>query len=363
MLNVFGNKFDSLDILKELEYLINSGWIGCGPKVKLFESLFSARYGKSFVMTNNGSNALFLAIELLDLPTGSKIALPSFTFESCLNAIASRYEPVFCDVELDGNISIRTLEPILNDCDAILVVHYGGRPVDIEPILSTGKIVIEDVAHAVDSSINSRLCGTFGHVSAFSFDPIKNISTPDSGGVLISADQVTKAKSLRNLGISSVGRESDKDNWWENDNLNRYVAKYLPNDIAAIFAIEQLRNLNANQQKRRELWELYQVLLDEVDFVIKEPELTDGIKHSYFTYFIRVPKRRNDLAKYLRQNEVYTTLRFNPLHFNSCFFRKSNSLANTEQLSKEGLNLPLHPGLARSDIEKVVDLIKQWGKK
>lgn len=361
MLNVFGNKFDTSDIIKELELSIESGWIGCGPKVESFESLFSERYKKPFVMTNNGSNALFLAIELLDLPSGSKIALPSFTFEACLNAIASKYEPIFCDVELDGNISIKTLEPILNDCDAIMVVHYGGRPVEINPILSTNKILIEDVAHAVDSSLNSQLCGTFGHISAFSFDPIKNISTPDSGGILVSQEQISKAKALRNLGISSVGHQSQKNNWWKNSTLNRYVAKYLPNDIAAIFALEQLKNLDANQNKRKELWNLYQCLLEELDFIIREPTLPEGSRHSYFTYLLRVPKSRNNLAKYLRDNGVYTTLRFNPLHFNSNFFHKG--LKNTEILGREGLNLPLHPSLSNSDIEKVVNLIKKWGKK
>jgi dTDP-4-amino-4,6-dideoxygalactose transaminase/nucleoside-diphosphate-sugar epimerase len=357
---VFGNKFNTPDILKELQHSVESGWIGCGPKVKFFESLFSERYGKSFVMTNNGSNALFLAIELLDLPPGSKIALPSFTFEACLNAIASRYEPIFCDVELDGNISIETLEPVLDKCDAVMVVHYGGRPVDIHPLLSTGKIIIEDVAHAVDSSIDNKRCGTFGHVSAFSFDPIKNIATPDSGGVLVSESEVVKAKALRNLGISSSGHESEKDNWWENDTLNRYVAKYLPNDISAIFAIEQLKDLELNQRKRKELWDLYQILLSELDFVIKEADVPVGFQHSYFTYLLRVKQGRDDLAKYLRQNNVYTTLRFNPLHFNSSFSHAD--LKNTEVLGKEGLNLPLHPNLTPLDVERVVHLIKKWGE-
>ena len=358
---VFGNRFDTSDILKELESSIKSGWIGCGSKVKSFESLFSERYKKSFVMTNNGSNALFLAIELLDLPPGSKIALPSFTFEACLNAIASRYEPIFCDVELNGNVSIGTLEPILDKCDAVMVVHYGGRPVDIQPILATGKIVIEDVAHAVDSIIDSQRCGTFGHVSAFSFDPIKNIATPDSGGVLVSENQVIKSRALRNLGISSAGHESEKSNWWENDILNRYIAKYLPNDVSAIFALEQLKNLESNQRKRRELWDLYQNLLSELSFVIRESDIPADVQHSYFTYFLRVPQGRNDLAKYLRENNVYTTLRFNPLHFNANFTH--SNLNNTVILGREGLNLPLHPSLTSLDVERVVNLIKKWGKR
>lgn len=130
MINVFGSKHN-LSILEKLGHYINSGWIGCGPKVLEFEDLFSKKINKPFVMTNNGSNALHLAVKLLNLPPHSKIILPSFTFSGCINSILlENHTPVLCDVELDENVSCQTISKVFTkDVKAIMVVHYAGLPV------------------------------------------------------------------------------------------------------------------------------------------------------------------------------------------------------------------------------------------
>lgn len=362
MINVFGNKHDK-QIIKDLNDCISSGWLGCGKHVKHFETLMSKRYHKPFVMTNNGSNALHLAVRLLNLPKKSKIVIPSFTFIACIHAILMEgHIPVIADVDQNGNLDIKSIKK--TKISAIMVVHYGGRPCDMNEICATRLPIIEDVAHAFDSSINKKMCGTFGTVSAFSFDPIKNISTPDSGGVLLTPNNKEKAIRLRDLGISSTGISSNKNQkWWENK-IHDVFPKYLPNDVAAIFAKEQLSILEENQKIRKKIWQAYQNELQNVGNIIIENEISPGHKHSYFTYLIKVKKNRNGLADFMKRNEIYTTLRFQPLHKIKMFksFAK-NTYANSEYLGKHGLNLPLHPNMTDNDLDKVICTIKSWKSK
>jgi len=216
MIKVFGNKHNKNTLQKDLNKIIKSGWIGSGPNVSLFEKNFSNKINMPFIMTNNGSNALHLAVKLLNLPLNSQIILPSFTFVACVQAILLEgHIPIFCDVEKNGNVSIDTIKKVLTkETKAIMIVHYAGRPVNMEEILSLNIPIIEDVAHAVDSKINGKHCGSFGKINAFSFDPIKNIATPDAGGVSLNEELVEKAKQLINLSISSTRFSSNKHTAW-----------------------------------------------------------------------------------------------------------------------------------------------------
>lgn len=359
MINVFGNKHSN-KLVKELRGCISSGWIGCGHHVKQFENLMLERYKKTFIMTNNGSNALHMAVRLLDLPIHSKIVVPSFTFVACIHAILMEgHIPIIADVNQDGNLDIKSIGK--SKPSAIMAVHYGGRPCNMKEICDIGLPVIEDVAHAFDSSIYGKRCGTFGAISAFSFDPIKNISTPDSGGILISSKFKNKALHLRDLGIASTGSSSKKSKrWWETQIFDVFP-KYLPNDIAAIFAKEQLSILEKNQSRRKNIWETYQKELSKINGIIIEGEIENGIRHSYFTYLAKVKNDRDGLAHHLKKNNIYTTLRFQPLHKIKMFKKYAKSkYPVAESLGNHGLNLPLHPGITDNDLDRIICTIKSW---
>lgn len=96
MISVFGSKVGAEEIAQVSES-INKQWMGMGPKVKSFEEKFSQRLGlNNFALVDSGSNALYLAVTLLDLPKGSEIIIPSFTWVSCAQAILlAGHKPVF----------------------------------------------------------------------------------------------------------------------------------------------------------------------------------------------------------------------------------------------------------------------------
>lgn len=364
-ISVFGSLVGQEEI-EELRSSMEAQWMGIGPKVREFEQGFAQRLGlPGFAMLDSGSNSLYMAVKLLDLPPGSEVILPSFTWISCAHAVVlCGCVPVFCDVDLaTHNVTVDTIVPHLSEkTGAIMVVHYAGKPVRMAPILELGLPVIEDAAHAVDSKLDDRYCGSIGAMGIYSFDAVKNLATPEGGGLTASdPDLVVRARALRYCGIKKSGFEmsATKDRWWEYD-IGEFMPKFLPNDICASIALAQLRKLDALQARRKKAWALYQEEFAELEWLVRPQDPEPNEQHSYFTYCIRVlGGKRDELAKHLYGESIYTTLRYHPLHMNPVYQSRAR-LPVCEQLNEEALNLPIHPNLSKGDMEKVIAAVKRW---
>jgi len=368
MISVFGSKVGEEEIA-EIRTSIENQWIGMGPKTKLFESRFAERLGlKSFVMLNSGSNSLHLALKLLDLPNDSEVVLPSFTWISCASAIIqSGCKPVFCDVDLGTqNVTYKTIEPrITEKTKAIMAVHYGGKPVKMEEIMAFGLPIIEDAAHAVDSKIGNKYCGSIGDIGIYSFDGVKNLAIGEAGGITSGNEEyIEKARKLRYCGIEKSGFEASatKNRWWEY-NVVDFFMKMIPDDISASIGLAQLGKLDKNQIYRKYIWDLYQEEFSGLSWLDIPENAGREEQHSYFTYLIRLKNdKRDELAKYLYDKGIYTTLRYQPLHMIPIYNSTDLKLKNSEILNEVGLNIPLHPNMSKSDVEYVIETIKEFGK-
>lgn len=364
MINAFGSKVGQEEI-DELSGSLRAGWMGMGPKVRQFEHEFGERIGSPFVMVDSGSNALYLAVRVLELPPGSEIIVPSFTWVACAHAVLlSGHTVVFCDVDADTqNIGVREIEEcITRDTKAIMVVHYAGKPVRLDKIAAFGLPIVEDAAHAVDSKLGEKHCGTIGRVGTYSFDSVKNLATPEGGGVATSdAELMRRMAYLRYCGIGKSGFDSvaAKKRWWEHD-IMEVFPKVLPNDVSASIGLAQLRKLDANQRRRRDIWDRYQSELGSVSWLRTPVDAGADERHSYFTYFCRVLNGcRDALAHSMLEQDIYTTLRFHPLHLNP-IYRSERSLPTCELLNKQGINLPLHPALSDDDVGRIVRAVKSF---
>ena len=368
MISVFGSKVGQEE-LDEIRSSIEAQWMGIGPKTRAFEEQFAQRLGvKEFTLLDSGSNSLYLAVKLLNLPPGSEVIVPSLTWISCAHAIVlAGCVPVFADVDLaTQNITAETIAPQLSPkTGAIMVVHYAGKPVRMDPILELGLPIIEDAAHAVDSKLRGKACGSIGTIGCFSFDAVKNLAMGEGGGLTAqNSDLVTHARTLRYCGIGKSGFEAsaNKDRWWEY-NIVDFFPKLLPNDISASIGLAQLCKLNQHQAYRKQIWDLYQREFADLGWMVlpRDPEADE--QHSYFTYFVRVHGgKRDTFAKYLYSQGIYTTLRYHPLHMNP-IYKSTAQLPNCAQLNEEGLNLPLHPNLTQSDIDKIISTVKTFSRK
>lgn len=365
MINVFGSKVGQEEI-KNISESINNQWMGMGPKVKAFESKMAERLKTDrFLLVDSGSNGLYMAVKLLSLPEGSEIILPSLTWVSCAQAVLlAGCVPICADVDLHTqNISAETIKPfITNKTRAIMVVHYGGLPVDMNPIMELGYPVIEDACHAVDSIHKGIACGLIGDVGVYSFDAVKNLAIGEGGGVVSRhTEYMDRATLLRYCGIGKSGFEAStcgNDRWWEYNIVEPFI-KMCPSDIAAGIGLGQLEKLDELQGYRKEIWDIYQCEFSSCANIETPVDAQNGDRHSYFTYFIRIPNR-NAVAKYLYDKGIYTTLRYHPLHMNKLYvgYQHGGRLTNCEELNETGLNIPLHPGLSMNDVDYIVEQIK-----
>ena len=369
MISVFGSKVGKEE-LEEIRTRIENQWIGIGPKTKLFEERFASRLKlKDFVLLDSGSNSIYLAIKLLGLPAGSEIILPAFTWISCATAIIlNNCKPVFVDVDFDSqNITAETIAPGITDkTKAIMVVHYAGKPVKLDKIIEMGFPVIEDAAHAVDSKIGDRYCGSIGDIGIYSFDGVKNLAIGEAGGLTSgNAEIIKRARALRYCGIEKSGFEASatKNRWWEY-NVVDFFPKMIPDDISASIGLAQIEKLDEFQIYRKYIWDIYQDEFKKVHWLKTPMNAEENEKHSYFSYFIRLNNdRRDDLANYLYQKGIYTTLRYQPLHMIPIYNSTHLKLKNSELLNEIGLNIPLHPRLSEDDIRYIIKTIKEFGSK
>lgn len=369
MINVFGSRTGNEEIQNVTESL-KAQWLGMGPNVTEFEARYKERLNlESFLMVDSGSNALFMAVTLLDLPKGSEVILPSFTWVSCAQAVMmAGHTPVFCDVDpFTMNATAEHIKAQITDkTGAIMVVHYAGLPVEMDDVKALGYPVIEDAAHAVDSHYKGTYCGGIADVGIYSFDAVKNIAVGEGGGITVKGEERAKrAKLLRYSGIGKSGFEAStqgKARWWEY-NISEAFIKMNPSDIAGGIALGQLENLDDNQARRKEIWNTYQEAFKGLNDFVNPVDASADCKHSYFTYSIRLMNgKRDEFAKYLFDNGIYTTLRYHPLHMNPLYEQTNKTLKNCEMLNEDCLSIPLHPNLSDEDVQKVIHHVTAFVK-
>lgn len=370
-LNVFGSAFDSAE-LDAVAGPIQRNWVGMGAEVTKFEQALSERLGGvEVILVNSGSAALHLAVKSLKLPRGGHLLLPANTWNSCANAVVqSGLVPVFVDCDpATGNITPPLVDDALTaETVGLMVVHYAGLPVDMDAMLAFGLPVIEDAAHAVDSTYKGKWCGSIGEVGIYSFDSVKNIATPDLGAVVTRNSEIAEwVKSVRYSGIAKSGAESSTEStsWWTPRHIE-VMPKYSPNDVAAAMGLSQLNRIRSLQSRREELWRTYEErLAANRDLTLPLLELDYVYRHSWFTFFIRVSSKvRDDLARFLLAKGIYTTVRYSPLHVLEIFTppdgRKIRPLPGSETFADEALNLPLHPRMTSEDVHFVCDLVESF---
>ncbi len=370
MITVFGSKVGQEEISNVVASM-EQQWMGFGKVVDKFEDAFSKKFDvPNFIMVDSGSNALFMAVSLLNLPPGSEIIVPSFTWVSCAQAILlAGMRPIFCDVDLRTmNVSAKTIAPkITAKTKAIMIVHYAGLPVNMDEIQVLGFPIIEDAAHAVYSKYKGEHCGAIADVGIYSFDAVKNLTAGEGGGLATkNSEMLERAKMLRYCGIGKSGFDTavsstkGKNRWWEY-NISEPFIKMLPTNMAAGIALAQLEKVDDLQIIRKKIWDIYQEEFEKLHWLIRPAEAIEGDKHSYFTYCIRTPKR-DELAHYLLDNDIYTTLRYHPLHMNRLYQQLNLKLENCETLNEDCLSIPLHPRLTESEVEYIINKIIQFGR-
>jgi len=251
---VFGAPLIETPEIEELVSIMNSGWLGTGPRVAQFERDFEAfKEVKQVAAVNSGTAALHLSMLAAGLQAGDEVIAPAMTFCATINAIIhTGATPVLADI--DGqtmNIDpARIEEKITPKTRAILPVHFAGRPCDMDALCALARKhqlkIIEDCAHAIEAEYQDEKTGTFGDFGCFSFYVTKNICTGEGGMVIARSE-----KDISRIKIKALHGMS-KDAWQRFDDKgykHYYVLdcgyKYNMMDLQAGIGIHQLKRMES----------------------------------------------------------------------------------------------------------------------
>jgi len=354
--------------LEEVKKVFESGWLGLGSVVFEFEKRIEEFLGTAHVIAvNTGTSALHIAFDGAGIRKGDEVIVPSLTFCASVEAIiAAGATPVFCEVKPDSlNMDIDDIiRHIGPKTKAIMPVHYCGSPCDMDSLLSIGKehniLIIEDAAHAFGSSYKGRRIGSFGDITCFSFDPIKNITCGEGGAVVVHDEELAEIiKRKRNLGIDreAWSRYKKKRSWYYEITTQGY--RYHMSNINAAIGLVQLKKIDQFIKRKREIVKRYNeafAIIEGISILSWDLEET-----APFSYIIRVTNgKRDELIDYLASKGIGSGVHYIPNHLQPLFKPYSTSLPVTERLWQEIITLPLFFDMSEKDIEDVINAIKTF---
>ena len=340
---------------------LNTGWISSeGPFVSQFEEAFSRRVGRRHgIACANGSAALDIAVAALKLGPGDEVILPTFTIISCAAAIVrAGATPVVVDADPAtwNMVPEQVAAAVTPRTAAIMVVHIYGLPVDMDPILQLanrhGLAVIEDAAELIGGTYKGKPCGSFGHISTFSFYPNKHITTGE-GGMCVTDDLALaeRCRSLRNLCFQAKQRFVHEELGWN----------YRMTNLQAALGLGQLERLDQILARKRSIGSFYQNLLKGVSEIQLPCQSTGYALNLYWVFGIVIKTSQHtasDIAGGLARLGVGTRPFFFPLHMqpvlHSLGYLTNESHPVAEQLSTQGLYIPSGLAVSESQIEYVV---------
>lgn len=350
---------------------VASGWVAQGPRVAEFESAFAERVGASHgVAVSSCTTALHLALHLLGIGPGDEVVVPSFSFIATANcAVYVGATPVFADVEAeDGNLSVRTVEPVVTDrTRAIVVVDQGGMPADVRPLRgwceSRGIALVEDAACAAGSRYRGAPVGAEAGVAAWSFHPRKLLTTGE-GGMLTTVDPelAARARRLREHGMNVSAAERHQSRQPVIESYLEVGFNYRMTDIQAAVGLVQLAKLDAMVSRRRELAAAYQEALADVPGLrpVQDPPWGESNFQSFWVELGEdYPLSRNELLQALAGEGISGRAGIMAAHRQPAYAgRVHGDLSVTERLTDRTLILPLFHTMTRAELETVVGLVR-----
>ena len=357
---------------------MRSGWLTTGPRVAELESIFAPMQGRRHAIALNSCTAgLFLGLKYFDIGPGDEIITTPMTFAASANVILHLgATPVFCDVNPDDwyNISPEAAEAAITPrTKGILIVHYAGRPVDIEAFEGMASrhnlFVISDCAHAVEAKYAGEPVGKRFDFSAFSFYANKNATCGEGGMVCTDIDDAAAWLKV----IRLHGMDKDAHDRFTSPHLGTYDVKeagykYNLTDIAAALLKPQLEALEENYNRRRAIWGAYNRAFADIPGVRTPPSDKPGCRHALHVYSIHINPAeagfgRDDMAGGLLAENIGIGVHYTPVHLFTIYKKtlgtRPGMFPVAEDFGVNTLSLPLTPYLSDDDVNDVINAFRR----
>jgi dTDP-3-amino-2,3,6-trideoxy-4-keto-D-glucose/dTDP-3-amino-3,4,6-trideoxy-alpha-D-glucose/dTDP-2,6-dideoxy-D-kanosamine transaminase len=356
---------DVSEIINGWEKLIKSSEYTLGPYIENWEKKFAKFVNAKYcISTNNGTDALILALKALNLNSTDEVITVANTFYATVGAIvAVGAKPVLIDADDKFQMNVDCIEEAITpNTKVIMPVHWGGSSPEMNEICKIAKknklTIVEDACMGIGGSINQKHPGTFGEIGAFSMHPLKSLNAIGDGGMLVTDNErlFNWMSKYRNHGM--VDRDHI-DFWGVNMRLQ---------PLQSIVADIGLTKLNTTIAKRNKNASILDKGLSRLTDLVKVPKRTPGNIETFALYMATFYKR-DELKKYLIINDIEVKIHYPiPLHkqkaaLSTCSFNPEK-LKNVEIQSQTLLTIPVHQFLNDNHMHFILKKIFEfYGKK
>ncbi len=372
---VFGSPLIGEAEIEEVVGSLKSGWLGTGPKVTRFQQEFAAYVGApQAAALNSCTAALHLALVALDLHPGDEVITTPLTFCATVNAILhAGGTPVLADVDpATQNIDPeRVREKITPRTRAILPVHFAGRPCRMDALCDLarehGLALVEDCAHAIETTWRGRHAGTFGDFGCFSFYVTKNVITGEGG--MVTANDPERLARIKVLGLHGMSADAWKrfgDEGYKHYYVVEAGFKYNMMDLQAAIGIHQLARVEENLVRRQAVWAAYDRAFADLPLTLPAPQEPDT-RHARHLYTIQVDGARcgvsrDDFLTRMTREGIgvgvhYLSLPEHP-YYQKRFGWRPKDWPQAMALGRSTVSLPLSAKLTDADVADVAEAVR-----
>jgi perosamine synthetase len=369
----YGRQSIGEDDIEAVVDVLRSDWLTTGPKVAEFEEALAARVGaKHAVSFSSGTAALHGAAFAAGLKAGDQAITTPMTFAATANCVLYQgATPVFADVSSDTlNLDPEKVAAKISPRTRVLLpVDYAGHPADLAAILELAEpnnlIVIEDASHGMGAGYQNRPVGSIADLTVFSFHPVKHLATGEGG--MVTTDRADFAETLRrfrNHGISSDARQRQAEGQWRYE-MVLLGFNYRLTDIACALGLSQLKKLDDNLRRRREIAAHYAYAFQDFNSVAP-PTVRSDCSPAWHLYPIRLRLEklnvdRSQVFRALRAENIGVNVHYIPVHLHP-YYRNRFGSRNGEYPVAEGayeslISLPMFHAMTDQDVDQVVEAV------
>ncbi len=363
------------DEISEVVDSIRSGWLTMGPKTIEFEKRFKEYIFKNSgipedrqfaISVNSCTAALHLALKAIGLKPGDEVIIPTNTFIATAEVVTYfNAVPLLCDIEPDThNMDVKKLESLITEkTKAIIPVHFGGQPCDMDEIMEIARKynlkVIEDAAHALPSRYKGKMIGTIGDITCFSFYATKTLATGE-GGMAVTTNpdyaRIIKINRLHGLDRDAWDRYTERGHWYYEivDNGN----KYNMTDLQAALGLAQLKKVDWMNERRAEIAKRYTEAFEGTKVV--PPKIKPDRETCWHLYVIKV-ENRDEVVSKLREDGISTSVHFIPVHkhpyYKNKYGYRDEDYPVANWVFERSITLPIYPGMTDEEVDYVIDRV------
>ncbi|MGB2806135.1 MAG: UDP-4-amino-4,6-dideoxy-N-acetyl-beta-L-altrosamine transaminase [Sedimentisphaerales bacterium] len=365
----YGRQCIGEDDIKAVVEVLRSNWITTGPAVDEFENAITEFTGAEYgVAVSSGTAALHAAMYAIGIAPGDEVIVPAMTFAATATTVVLQGgKPIFCDVDagkllIDPNQVEAKITP---KTKAIVAVDYTGQTCQYDVLREIADknnlVLVADACHSIGGEYNGRKVGTLADLTAFSFHPVKHITTGEGGMIVTNNPKYyQRMRMFRNHGITLDHRQrSEKGLWFYEVEYPGY--NYRITDIQCALGTSQLKKLPAWIKRRQEIALRYDESFNDMS-EIKSLDVTPCGSHAYHLYVVRIlDADRNEVFSFLRDAGIGVNVHYIPVHLHPFYRRrfgiKEGLCPVAEAAYIQILSLPIFPMMTDGDVDTVIQAV------